>query len=134
MIHQVVFAASTDEARPVLTGVQLLVEGSKITLSAADGFRLSVRSASLSSAVSRPVNAIIPARALSELARITADSDQPLTMVIPPGRGQVIFRMKDIELVSQLIEGLSRRPGDPARLQDPCRLDHLHISESLQTG
>ena len=105
MIREVVFAASTDEARPVLTGVQLVVEGSKITLSAADGFRLSVRSAVLSAAPSRPVNAIIPARALSELARIASDGDQMVTMVIPPGRGQVIFRMKDIELVSQLIEG-----------------------------
>jgi len=105
MIREVVFAASTDEARPVLTGVQLVVEGSKITLSAADGFRLSVRSAVLSAAPSRPVNAIIPARALSELARIASDGDQMVTMVIPPGRGQVIFRMKDVELVSQLIEG-----------------------------
>jgi DNA polymerase-3 subunit beta len=105
MIREVVFAASTDEARPVLTGVQLVVEGNKITLSAADGFRLSVRSANLSAAPSRPINAIIPARALGELARIASDGDQAVTMVIPPGRGQVIFRMKDIELVSQLIEG-----------------------------
>ncbi len=105
MIHQVVFAASTDEARPVLTGVQLKVEGSKISLSAADGFRLSVRNAELSSPVPRPVSAIIPARALSELARITSDGSQTVTMMLPPGRNQVIFRMKDVELVSQLIEG-----------------------------
>lgn len=105
MIHQVVFAASTDEARPILTGVLLTVQGNKISLEAADGFRLSVRKDSLSEPVSRPIKAVIPARALSELARIAGDGDQPLTMVVPPGRGQVIFRMKDIELVSQLIEG-----------------------------
>ena len=105
MIQQVVFAASTDEARPVLTGVQLMVTGNKVTLSAADGFRLSVRRAELSNPVSRPINAIIPARALSELARISGDGDQTLTMVLPPGRGQVIFNLKDAELTSQLIEG-----------------------------
>jgi DNA polymerase-3 subunit beta len=105
MIQQVVFAASTDEARPVLTGVQLVIQGNKLTLSAADGFRLSIRRAELSSPVARPITAIIPARALSELARIAGDGDQTLTMVLPPGRGQVIFRMKDVELVSQLIEG-----------------------------
>ena len=105
MIHQVVFAASTDEARPILTGVLLTVQGNKISLEAADGFRLSVRKDSLSEPVSRLIKAVIPARALSELARIAGDGDQPLTMVVPPGRGQVIFRMKDIELVSQLIEG-----------------------------
>jgi DNA polymerase-3 subunit beta len=105
MIQQVVFAASTDEARPVLTGVQLLVTGNKVTLSAADGFRLSVRHAELSNPVSRPINAIIPARALSELARISGDGDQTLSMVLPSGRGQVIFHLKEAELTSQLIEG-----------------------------
>lgn len=105
MIQQVVFAASTDEARPVLTGVQLMVTGNKVTLSAADGFRLSIRRSELSNPVSRPIGAIIPARTLSELARISGDGDQTLIMVLPPGRGQVIFRLKDAELTSQLIEG-----------------------------
>ena len=105
MIQQVVFAASTDEARPVLTGVSLVVQGNQMTLSAADGFRLSVRHAELSSSAPKPISAIIPARALAELARVSGDGDQTLTMVIPPGRGQVIFRLKDVELVSQLIEG-----------------------------
>jgi len=104
MVQQVAFAASTDEARPVLTGVHLTIQENQLTLSAADGFRLSIRRAELSSPVARPVSAIIPARALSELARISAD-DEMLTMVLPAGRAQVIFRLKDIELVSQLIEG-----------------------------
>ena len=105
MIQQVVFAASTDEARPVLTGVHLQVQGNQLSLSAADGFRLSLRHSELSAPVSRPVSAIIPARALGELARISGDNDQAMTMVLPPGRGQVIFHLKDIELASQLIEG-----------------------------
>jgi DNA polymerase-3 subunit beta len=105
MIQQVAFAASKDEARPVLTGVQLVVNGNRMTLSAADGFRLSVRRAELSNPVPRSTSAIIPARALGELARISSDGDQSLTMVLPPSRGQVIFHMKDSELVSQLIEG-----------------------------
>jgi len=105
MIQQVAFAASTDEARPVLTGVQMNVFENKLTLSAADGFRLSIRKAILSSPASRPISAIIPARALIELARISADSEETVTMVLPPGRGQVIFRTKDTELTSQLIEG-----------------------------
>jgi DNA polymerase-3 subunit beta len=105
MIQQVVFAASTDEARPILTGVLMTVQDNIITMASADGFRLSVRKAELSSPISRPVNAVIPAKALGELARIMADGDQSVTMLLPPGRGQVIFRLKDIELVSQLIEG-----------------------------
>lgn len=105
MIRQVVFSASTDEARPILTGVLVKVQDHHIVMASADGFRLSVRKSLLSSPVSRPISAVIPARALSELARIVGDSDQNLVMVMPPGRGQVIFRTRDIELVSQLIEG-----------------------------
>jgi DNA polymerase-3 subunit beta len=105
IIQQVAFAASTDEARPILTGVLVTVDGDRLTLASADGFRLSVRKATLSSPISRPVQAVIPARALSELARIINDGDQVVSMTLPPDRGQVVFQMKDIQLVSQLIEG-----------------------------
>jgi DNA polymerase-3 subunit beta len=105
MVQQVVFAASTDDARPILTGVLVTVEDHQITLAAADGFRLSVRKSELSSPSPTPINAVIPARALSELARIAGDGEKTLSMIMPPGRGQVIFRTDDIELVSQLIEG-----------------------------
>ena len=105
MIHQVVFAASTDEARPVLMGILLTVVGDQIVLASADGFRLSVRKATLSAPVPEPINAIIPARALSELSRIAGDGSESISMTVPKGRGQVIFRAKDTELVSQLIEG-----------------------------
>jgi DNA polymerase III subunit beta len=105
MIQQVVFAASSDEARPVLQGVYMTVNGSDITLAATDGFRISVRKATLAEPCSQPMKAIIPARALIELARIATDGEQTVTMVLPSGRGQVLFHLKDAELVSQLIEG-----------------------------
>lgn len=105
MIHQVAFAASTDEARPVLMGVLMNVEKDKVTMAAADGFRLSVRKAHLSQAVSQPINIIIPARALNELARVASDGEEPIYMVVPKQRGQVLFRVKDVEVVSQLIDG-----------------------------
>jgi DNA polymerase-3 subunit beta len=105
MIRQVAFAASTDDARPVLTGVLMTIEGTTVTLAAADGFRLSVRTSKLSDALDQSVQAIIPARALHELARVASDGEETVTMVLPPGRGQVVFSMKDVELTSQLIEG-----------------------------
>ena len=105
MIHQVAFAASTDEARPVLMGVLMVVDKDKVTMAAADGFRLSVRKAVLSSPAPQPFNAVIPARALSELARVASDGEEMIYMVAPKGRGQVIFRVKDVELVTQLIDG-----------------------------
>jgi len=105
MIHQVAFAASSDEARPVLMGVLVQVEKDKLTMAAADGFRLSVRKAVLSTPAPAPVSAIIPAQALKELARVATDGEEPIYMVLPKGRGQVVFRVKDVEVVSQLIDG-----------------------------
>ena len=105
MISQVSFAASLDDARPVLTGVLLEIEDGEMTFAAADGFRLSVRKAHLPSPAAGPVKAIIPAKALSELARILGEDDKTVAMLFPPNRGQVIFRTKNMELVSQLIEG-----------------------------
>ncbi len=104
MINQVAFAAATDEARPILTGVLAKIDGGSLRLEAADGFRLAVRTASLSSPASTPVTAVIPARALAELARVIG-AEEPVYMSLPPGRGQVIFHHGNVELVSQLIEG-----------------------------
>jgi DNA polymerase-3 subunit beta len=105
MIHQVAFAASTDEARPVLMGVLMNVDKDNVTMVAADGFRLSVRKAQLSQPAPHSLNVIIPARALNELARVAGDGEEPIYMVVPKNRGQVIFRVKDVEVVSQLIDG-----------------------------
>jgi len=105
MIQQVVFAASTDEARPILTGVLITVEDNLMTLASADGFRLSVRAAELTSQITNPIKAVIPARALSELARISTDGKETVTMFMPPQSGRVIFRTENVELASQLIDG-----------------------------
>jgi DNA polymerase-3 subunit beta len=105
MIQQVAFAASSDDARPVLTGVLAEIDDGELTLAAADGFRLSVRTANLEDSKSDGFKAIIPARALSELSRVLSDGEETVTMLLPSGRGQVIFRGKNVEVVSQLIEG-----------------------------
>ena len=105
MIHQVGFAASSEEARPVLQGVLMEINDNGISLAATDGFRISVRTAELSTSQDNPVKVIIPARSLSELARIATDGNETVTMIVPPDRGQAIFHMKDAELVTQLIEG-----------------------------
>lgn len=116
MISQVVFAAATDESRPILTGVLARFEESTLTLAAADGFRLSVREAQLAEPVRQPISVVIPAKALNELARISSDEEEPIGLYITPARSQVLFHLQGnsganagkvfgIDLVSQLIEG-----------------------------
>jgi DNA polymerase-3 subunit beta len=105
MIDQVVFAAATDESRPILTGVLVQFDEDSMTMAAADGFRLSVKATPLSQYVGEPTEVIIPARALMELSRVSADQEQPVEVIITPARKQILFHLQNIDLVSQLIEG-----------------------------
>jgi len=105
MVDQVVFAAATDESRPILTGVLAKFSGKTLTLAAADGFRLSVRTAQLEDGVDEPIEVIIPARALAELSRISGDQKDPVSITVTPQRSQILFHLTNIDLVSQLIDG-----------------------------
>jgi DNA polymerase III subunit beta len=113
MIDQVAFAAATDESRPVLTGVLAELAPHKLTLAAADSYRLSVRSIVLEGGAQPSTKVIIPARSLQELGRISGEAEKPVEMLIAPSRNQVFFRLPgagaagqyDVDLVSQLIEG-----------------------------
>ncbi len=109
MIEQVAFAAAVDESRPILTGVLIDFGQDRLTMAAADGFRLSVRHQPLSGGGGER-RVIVPARALSELARITRGAEEPIALNITSERNQIIFHQEDaggysIDLVSQLIEG-----------------------------
>jgi len=104
-IPQVTLAAATDESRPILTGVLARFEGTRLTLAAADGFRLSVRTVLLPREVPDPFSIIIPARALVELGRISGEQGEPVILTVTPTRNQVLFQLTDIVLVSQLIDG-----------------------------
>ena len=105
MIGQVVFAASTEDSRPNLTGVHMSFEDEILEMAATDGYRISISRAAMVGMGKQKLEALIPARALSELSRVAVNGDETLKMTFPPGRGQVIFHLKDVELVSQLIEG-----------------------------
>lgn len=105
MIEQVTFAAATDESRPVLTGVIAKFEKDKVTFAAADGFRLSVRNANLSKPVDQSLSAIIPAKALQEVARVSGDQEDAIEMAFTENKNQVLFRLTNVEIVSQLIDG-----------------------------
>lgn len=104
-ISQVAFAAATEDTRPVLTGVHAEFEGSNLTLAAADGFRLAVYKASLLSPVEGKIGIIIPAKALSELSRLLSEQEESVEITVSPTKSQILFRLKNAELVSQLIQG-----------------------------
>ncbi|MFA5309233.1 MAG: DNA polymerase III subunit beta [Dehalococcoidales bacterium] len=104
-INQVVFAAATEESRPVLTGVCAQFEGSTLTLAAADGFRLAVFKLPITDKVEQKTEVIIPARTLAELNRLMGDQEEAVSITLNPNKSQVLFRLKSTELVSQLVQG-----------------------------
>jgi len=104
-ISQVVFAAATEESRPVLTGVDAQFDGDLLTLAAADGFRLAVHKVPITVPVSEKTEVIIPARTLSELNRLIAEEDEAVEITLNPNKSQALFRLKNTELVSQLVQG-----------------------------
>jgi DNA polymerase-3 subunit beta len=106
MIEQVTLAAApAEEGRLVLTGAVAEFQDSQLTMVAADGFRLSLRRAQLSEEVPEPLDVIIPARALRELARVSVEEEDPVQIIVTPNRNQVLFRLSNVEIISQLIEG-----------------------------
>jgi DNA polymerase-3 subunit beta len=104
-IAQVAFAAATEESRPVLTGINTEFDGEQLNLVAADGFRLAVHRTTLNSPVSEKITLIIPARTLNELNRLLGEQEEPVEITVNEKKSQVLFRLKNAELVSQLIQG-----------------------------
>lgn len=105
MIQQVAFAASSDDSRPVLQGVYLNISGNEMAMAATDGYRIAVKNITLKENFDQPISAIIPARTLMELVRITSENDKQVLVTLSSGKMQVIFHLLNVELASQIISG-----------------------------
>ena len=103
-LDETAFAAASDEARPILTGVLARFEGDQLTLAAADNYRIAVKTITILDPVEE-TSVVIPARALHELSRVLADVDDPVSVVLAHARNQVLFHLDGIDLVSRLIDG-----------------------------
>jgi DNA polymerase-3 subunit beta len=103
-IGQTVFAAATDDSRPVLTGVHFHFQPGRLRLAAADGFRLSVHTMEIDGKAER--QAIVPARALGELGRLLAEAGEgAVAITFNPAGTQVQFDVGHARLIANLIQG-----------------------------
>jgi DNA polymerase III subunit beta len=100
-ITRVARAASRDEARPVLTGVLVQFAGDKLVMAATDSYRLAVKETKLGAAAP-DLEAIVPSRALQELARIAGDADE---ISVGVQENQVLFAVGDVWLTTRRIDG-----------------------------
>lgn len=101
-LRQVVRAASTDDARAVLTGVLLAAEDDGLRMVATDSYRLAVRDLPDSDVLAAGQKVLIPGRALTELQRIMGDDDQ---LTVRLGEREVTFEAGTTRLTTRLIEG-----------------------------
>jgi DNA polymerase-3 subunit beta len=100
-VAQVSRAASRDESRPVLTGILVRFEPGKLVMAATDSYRLSVKETPLEGST-QELEAIIPARALTELGRVASGVGELELGVL---ENQVVFRAGDVTLTTRRIDG-----------------------------
>jgi DNA polymerase-3 subunit beta len=103
-LAEVAFAAASEEARPILTGVLTRFEGDRLTLAAADNYRIAITTIGTLDPV-EDTSVVVPARSYHELERILSDVDDPVEIVLSPSRNQVMFHLEGTQLVSRLIDG-----------------------------
>jgi DNA polymerase-3 subunit beta len=103
MVRQTVFAVSTSETRPVLTGVNWKVENNQLTCIATDSHRLALRIAKIESENGGSYNVVIPGKSLNELSKIIDDSSDAIDIVIT--ENQILFKTKHLLFFSRLLEG-----------------------------
>jgi DNA polymerase-3 subunit beta len=99
-LQQVVFAASNDETRPVLTGILLNTTQGKLHMAATDSYRLAEKQLGVNK---QDVHLLIPASAMQELLRVISDDDQQVEIIHDDQ--QVLFKAGDVELVTRLVDG-----------------------------
>lgn len=99
-LQQVVFAASNDETRPVLTGVLFSVMNGNLFIAATDSYRLAEKNLGVNS---EEVNLLIPASAMQDLLRALSDGAEKV--MVTHDDQQVLFQVGDVELVTRLVEG-----------------------------
>ncbi|HCN60507.1 MULTISPECIES: DNA polymerase III subunit beta [Mammaliicoccus] len=103
IIAQTNFAVSTSETRPVLTGVNWLIQNNELTCTATDSHRLALRKLKLEDEEIEDKNVIIPGKALSELNKIVSDSEEDINIFF--ASNQVLFKVGHINFISRLLEG-----------------------------
>ena len=129
-IHRVARAASRDESRPVLTGILVSFTGGKLVMAATDSYRLAVKETELDGTVPE-LEAIVPSRALQELARIASSGDN---VEVGVHENQVVFATDGVWLTTRRIDGQfpNYRQLLPEQFEHELTLPRLELLEVVR--
>ncbi len=103
VIRQTVFAVSTTETRPILTGVNWKIADNELVCVATDSHRLALRKARIEGDAGQTYNIVIPGKSLNELYKTLDDTSDPVEIVIT--ENQILFKAKNWLFFSRLLEG-----------------------------
>ncbi|UOE60613.1 DNA polymerase III subunit beta [Priestia filamentosa] len=130
MIRQTVFAVSTSETRPILTGVNWKLEDGELTCIATDSHRLALRKAKIETTNQEKYSIVIPGKSLNEFSKILDDSSELVDIVIT--ENQVLFKTKHLLFLSRLLDG--NYPDTSRLIPDDSKTDVvLNVKEFLQS-
>lgn len=103
MIKQTVFAVSTMETRPILTGVNMRLANNRLHFVATDSHRLASREVDIQDATVQFENVVVPGKSLHELNKILSDTNELIQISVT--NNQILFRTKNINFLSRLLDG-----------------------------
>lgn len=103
MISQIIFSTSTQESRPVLTGINFKVSKNILECTATDSYRLSKKIIELKENVDNDINIIVPSKNLIETSRMLSDDNEKIQLHIFANK--IVFKSKNIIIMSRLING-----------------------------
>ncbi|MFS0673795.1 DNA polymerase III subunit beta [Ornithinibacillus sp. 179-J 7C1 HS] len=103
LIKQTVFAVSSMETRPILTGVKLSLVDNKLSFTATDSHRLASREVPVSSTNVQFESIVVPGKSLNELNKILDESEE--TVEISVTNNQILFRTKHLNFLSRILDG-----------------------------
>jgi DNA polymerase-3 subunit beta len=131
MVRQVSKAVSRDEARPILTGILLVIDGDQIRMVATDSYRLAIRSSKLETPATERIEAVVPGKALEEVPKI-AGSCETVTMGL--SSNQIVFTAGDTTYVTRRIEGTFPNYNQLVPSDGTTRMtvDRLELLEAAQ--
>lgn len=140
LIDSVTFAASQDENRPTLTGVETTFDDGRLTMAATDGYRLSMRSVEASTGEKTTI--IIPGRSLSEVSRIAADATGEITAIVSANRNQVLFsatsskEWQRVDIICELIDARfpDYRATIPQSHNTRCTVDSAALLKAVRVA
>jgi len=104
-INLVGFAAAQDDSRPVLAGVFIKMNGSKLTFATTDSYRLAEKVVDVPGEKMKKNEIIVPAKTLMELSRILGELDESSTVSVYLSDSQILFEANGLDFISRLIEG-----------------------------